>query len=279
MIKPLLYFLYIVCSSGQSALGKRYASHGGSPDVFNIDKALAGIIIFTVAGLFGGISFHIPTIVLGLFYGASLCISMRTGFKALEKGPMALTSVIASFSLVIPFVFGIFVWDEALSPCGAVGILLLASSILLLNLKKESGLTVGWSVCALLTLFTNGICSVIQKYHQLLYSGLYRTEFLISALLCVLVFTFIIYLADKNRQPFTFCADGIVAGIMNGGANYIVLCLAATEKATVLFPVLSVANIIAVWIIGRFAFSEKIKKIQLVGFFIGILSVVLLNIS
>ena len=66
---------------------------------------------------------------------------------------------------------------------------------------------------------------------------------------------------------------------MNGGANYIVLCLAATEKATVLFPVLSVANIIAVWIIGRFAFSEKIKKIQLVGFFIGILSVVLLKIS
>lgn len=203
---------------------------------------------------------------------------MRTGFKALEKDPMALTSVIASFSLVIPFVFGIFVWGEVLSPCGAVGILLLASSIILLNIKRESGLTVGWSVYALLTLLTNGICSVIQKYHQLLYSEAYRTEFLISALLCVLFFTFIMYSADKSRQPFTFCADGTVAGIMNGGANYIVLCLAATEKATVLFPVLSVANIIAVWVIGTFVFSEKIRKIQLVGFFIGILSVVLLNI-
>lgn len=38
---PILYLLNVVCSAGQSALGKQYAKRGGSSSVFNINKAVS----------------------------------------------------------------------------------------------------------------------------------------------------------------------------------------------------------------------------------------------
>lgn len=63
-----------------------------------------------------------------------------------------------------------------------------------------------------------------------------------------------------------------------GFANYIVLYLAATQDASVLFPVVSAAKIIAVWIIGRFTFREQLKLTQTIGVLAGIAAIVLLNL-
>ena len=104
---PILYALNVVCSAGQSALGKQYAKRGGESLPFNINKAVIGTILFLTLGLINGFSWHFATTLFGIIYGISLCISMHTGFKALSIGPMALTSVIASFSLIMPFLFGI----------------------------------------------------------------------------------------------------------------------------------------------------------------------------
>ena len=274
----LLYVLNVVCASGQSALGKRCASKGGSSAVFNINKALSGLIIFSVFSIIFGLSFHAPSLLAGFLYGVFLCISMHTGFKALGMGPMALTSIIASFSLVIPLIFGISVWGEKLSVYGIIGMVMLSAAIVLLNFKKESGVSVKWSVYALLTLLANGICSIVQKYHQIYFPAQYRTEFMISALATVLLILTATHAADRNRTKFNFGAEGIVAGAMNGAANYIVLYLSATEKAAVLFPIVSVANVIAVWIIGKYAFKERLKKNQLLGLVLGALSIVLLKL-
>ena len=100
---PILYLLNVTCSSVQSALGKQYARRGGESLPFNINKAMIGTVVFLVLGLANGFSWHFYTMVFGALYGISLCISMHTGFKALSMGPMALTSVIASFSLIILF--------------------------------------------------------------------------------------------------------------------------------------------------------------------------------
>lgn len=271
----VLYLLNVICSSGQVTLGKSYASKGGSAHIFNINKAIAGILVFLIMGIFKGMSMHLPTVFFGIGYGVFLGISMFTGFKALGIGPMALTSIIASFSLVIPFVFGITVWKEAMSLYGVIGIVLLLSAIILLNFKKEKGLSIKWSVFALLTMAANGICSLIQKYHQLYYPCEYRIEFMIWSLICVLCVTLL--MGKSELKAFGSNTTGIVSGILNGGANFIVLYLAATENASVLFPVVSVCNVIAVWLIGRILFKEKLKPLQVIGLVLGVTAVFLLN--
>lgn len=273
----LLYFLNMVCSSGQSAFGKGYAAKGGKAAVFNINKALSGVIVFLIFGIVTGVSFHIPSLFFGLLYGVFLCISMCAGFEALKIGPMALTSIIASFSLVIPFVFGIIVLRENLSVYGIAGIMLLSLSIIILNFKKESGLSIKWSFYSILTMIANGICSLIQKYHQIYFPGEYRNEFMISALTSVLLIL-IVMLAIKHESKFKPSTKGFLAGAMNSASNYIVLYLAATENASVLFPMVSVTNVIAVWFIGKITFKETLRPLQMIGLLFGIASIILLKI-
>lgn len=276
----LLYALNVICSAGQSTLSKQYASCGGNANVYNINKTSAGLLIFLTVGLFSGIRFHAPTFLLGIGYGAALCVSNFAGFTALSMGPMALTSIIASFSLIIPFAVGITVWGEPLSVWGVIGIVFLISSIVLLNYQKSTDrISLKWTFYSFLTFFANGVCSLIQKQHQTDYPGSYRTEFMVSAMLSVLVLLLVtVLIRRETKATVKFCPQGAVAGLTEGVANYIVLYLAATENASVLFPVVSVAKIIAVWIIGRIVFRERLKIWQMVGLVAGIVAIALLNI-
>ena len=275
----LLYALRIICAAGQSAVGKQYARLGGDSLSFNLNKALTGMVMFLLYGCITGFSLHLPTVLLGLGYGLAFCCSMHTGFNALSIGPMALTSIIASFSLIIPFFFGVFLWNEELTVFKAVGIVLLLASILLINAKKELGFSFLWLLYALLTLVANGVCSVVQKLHQLRFPGLYRTEFMFWALLCAFIILSLTAVQTKEKKTrVKFSLLGLTAGAMNCSANYIVLYLSATESASVLFPIVSVANIIAVWLIGVVVFKERLRRTQVLGLIAGVASVVLLKL-
>ena len=275
---PVLYLLNVTCSTVQSALGKQYAKRGGGSLLFNINKAGIGTILCLVFGLANGFSWHFYTMLFGAIYGISLCVSMHTGFKALSIGPMALTSVIASFSLIIPFLFGIVFWNESLTLLKSIGIILLLISVLFINIKKESGFSGKWLFYALITLLTNGVCSVIQKMHQLNFPSLYKTEFMFWALFCVSIILLVKHKTKDKQTELKFSLLGTASGIANCLANYIVLYLSATENASVLFPIVAIANMITVWIIGIVFFKERLRFLQTVGLFLGVISVVLLKI-
>jgi len=216
---------------------------------------------------------------LGMGYGLSLCISMHSGFKALATGPMALTSIIASFSLLIPLFFGILFWNESLTAFGMCGILLLLLSIVIINGKLVGDISYKWLFYAIVTFLTNGICSVIQKYHQIQFPALYQTEFMVFALLCVSIALSSSFCFNREGlSDFKISGFGIISGVLNCMANYIVLFLSATENASVLFPIISVANIIVVWVIGIIFFKEKLTALQTIGLIAGILSIILLKL-
>lgn len=275
----LLYLLNISALTGQAALSREYGTKGGDTNNFNINMALSGVIAFLCFCLVGGFKLHLPTLMFGAVYGVALCLSMYTGFKALATGPMALTSIIASFSLIIPFVFGVTVWNEVVTVYGMVGVILLLAAIVLINMKKEGNTTLKWLIYALLTLLTNGVCSIVQKYHQLYYPTLYRSEFMLFALFTVLVILVAVKLLGKKQVPFKFSWMGLASGALNGAANYSVMLLVATQNASVLFPVLSVGKIIAVWLWGRLVYKEDLKPTQLIGLVLGTAAIVLLNIK
>ena len=275
----LLYFLNVACATGRSALEKQSAKTGNDSSVFNLNKTLSGFAVFLLWGLIQGLSFHWPTILFAAGYGIFLCVSMHTGFRALAIGPMALTSILASFSLLVPFFFGVFFWQEPLTVFGILGMGLLLLSIVFINGKKASGLSFRWFLYALATLLTNGVCSVIQKYHQMQYPAQYRTEFMVFALLSVWILLWLSRLPKHREEaPFSFNLHGLLSGMLNGAANYIVLFLSATENASVLFPIVSVANIAAVWLVGLLFFKEKLTVLQTVGLVLGVASIFLLKI-
>ena len=167
----LFYFLILLSSAIQVSATKLYGKKSESPAVFNALKATSALVLFALMAVIG-FRFHLPTVLFGLGYGACLCLSMHAGYKALCLGPMALTSMLAAFSIVIPLLFGIAVWDEKISLMKGIALVLLVFAILMTNadkLKKgektESGYAL-WLIFIALTFLCNGFGSVIQKQYQ-----------------------------------------------------------------------------------------------------------------
>ncbi len=124
-----------------------------------------------------------------------------------------------------------------------------------------------------------GRFSVIQKVHQLRFPGQFRVEFNLFALLTVFL---LLSAAELLRKPHIrpgFCWQGCAAGVMNGAAAFLVLYLAATQNASVLFPLVSVLNVLAVCLIGRLVFREKLTRLQILGLLCAAAAILLLNLK
>jgi multidrug transporter EmrE-like cation transporter len=125
-------------------------------------------------------------------------------------------------------------------------------------------------------MLSNGLASVIQKYHQSAYPGLYQVDFMLLAMVVAAIPTVFPVAFQKGRH-IQFSILGISSGLLNGLANFIVLLLSADQDATVLFPLISAGNVVAAWLTGIIIFKEHIKFRQIIGLLFGIMGIVLLT--
>ena len=212
---------------------------------------------------------------------------MHTGFLALCLGPMALTSMLVSFSVLIPLVFGVTVLDERIGIFKGIAFFLLIFAIVLTNIgkpKKNERVEKGyakWLLFVFLTFAANGLCSVIQKQHQVLYPGAYSREFMLYAmLLCTLVFSTLALIRMRPAQIFATKGKGygILSGVATGLMNFFTLVLAGMENASVLFPAISAGTILASLLCGKFIFKERLRLNHYLALGFGIIAVVLLKL-
>lgn len=292
----LLYLSNVIFARTESALGKYSGKRGGDPFTFNRGKTVAAALLCAIFAIFSGIEFHGGTVILALIYGGASALSMHAGLVALSLGSMAIVSMLASLSLIIPTLWGLVFLNESISLFGIVGLLLIALSILLLNLKKGGGkISVKCWIYSILTMVANGVASIVQKYHQAQNPSKYRIEFmLISMGFACLIFMLLwlkAAIAEKNRsKPASQKRSikeiltqlplilGFLAGTCNCFANFSILFLAESENASLLFPILSAANAIGACLVGKLVFKERLTPLQLISICLGILSVVLLKI-
>lgn len=289
----LAYSAVIFFSVLQSATTKLFNRNSSNSSVFNATKALSSFLMFLLMAI-NGFSLHLPTVLYGVFYGLSLCLSMYTGYKALCLGPMALTSMLVSFSIIIPLVWGITLGNESLNMLRIVALLLLFLSIVLTNADKLASLIDAkrkgesaekhgglWFFFVGMTFLSNGICSILQKQHQAVYPEAYSEEFMFFAMLvCAVIFS--VLTISKNSVAEIKSTKGkwlgAVSGIANGLANFFTLILAGSENASILFPCISAGTLLGAIICGRFLFKEKLKINHYFALVFGILAVVFLKI-
>ena len=287
----LVYVLAVFFTVSQSTVTKLYHRRGGSALVFNALKGAAALLMFAVMSLVQGFTFHLPTLFFGLAYGALLSVSMISGYKALCLGPMALTSMLVSFSVVIPLLWGLTVGEERLSPFRIVALCLLLCTILLTNGDKLLALRRGekgggrnyvlWLLLVGATFLANGISSILQKQHQVLYPEAYSGEFMLFAMaVCALAY---VSLALLRVRPAVFRRTrgkwfAAYSGVANGLAGFFTLILAGMENATVLFPILSAGTLLGVLLAGRLVLRETLKINHYIALLLGAVCVVLLKL-
>lgn len=214
-----------------------------------------------------------------LSYGTSTVFSVL----ATSTGALSLTALIISFSLMIPTFYGLIFLNDPVSIGLIPGIALLLISLVLINKKSESiKITRRWLVYVFLAFVGNGMCSTVQKMQQVAFDGKYKNEFMIIALASVCFGLFIASLI-KEKSYIKRCAKAgwyfaIGCGLTNGAVNLFVMVLSGKMPVSLMFPLISAGGIIITYFVSRFVYKEKLTKTQLIGFVLGVCSVVLLNI-
>lgn len=288
MIMIFLFFCIILSTAIQSASTKLYSRNGGSSVVFNGIKSIFAFIPLAILSL-GNFSPNTETVLIGILYGATLCISMYSGYAALAAGSVTLTSLIVSFSVAIPILYGIFFCGEALTMYKLSGLIFLTIAIIFTNINKSNkkfqstnALNTGkWATHVLITYISNGIGSVLQKYHQIKYPSLYQSEFTLCAMsVCGIVYL-IVYLI--NIKPQTNKTKGkihfaVLSGLLTAVSSYLTIKLAGAESASALFPAISAGTIICNLIFGKLIFKENLKYNHIIAVISGILAVILLKL-
>lgn len=280
-----VYILIVLASTTQVATTKLFNRSCSHSAAFNALKSCTALILFALMAVFN-FTFHLPTLLFGVLYGMSLCLSMYSGYRALCSGPMALTSMLVSFSVVIPLVWGVTVGNEEFKGFQYFAIALLLLALVLINAdklknkKSEQKKNGFWLLFVGVTFACNGMCSVLQKQHQTLYPEAYSREFMFFAmLLCSVIFTLYMLgkISVKEIKNIKGKRYGVLSGLANGIANFLTLMLAGFENASVMFPIVSVGTILASLLCGSVVFKEKLKANHYIALVLGSAAVVLLK--
>jgi drug/metabolite transporter (DMT)-like permease len=200
-------------------------------------------------------------------------------------GPLALSSLLISYSLILPALYGIVFLNEPMTTPMIIAIILLLISATLTNLEgkqEKKRITPKWMIFVLLSFLGNGSCSIIQKMEQIRFNGGYKNEFMIIALLLVVVFIFGAALITergnlrKNAPAAIICSAA--AGLTNGGVNLLVMVLTGLMATSIMFPAISAGGIIVTFLIALLIYKEKLSVYQYLGALFGIAAIILFNI-
>ncbi|MBQ7386773.1 MAG: EamA family transporter [Clostridia bacterium] len=279
--------LVIVCFSTaiQNILTKQYStkSHGGT-FTFGAMSTLVALLFFVAVNR--DWSFNDGQIFYSLGFGASYCTAVFFSVLAIKNGPLALTNLIISASLLIPTFYGIVFLNEPVTTLLVIGLVLLVSALVMTNYQKDqdSRPTLKWVIYSILASVGNGMCSAVQKAETMVYGESGKNVFMIIALSIVTIVLLSMSFAVKSEREelkHNFSVGWLLAlgrGFSNGLTNFLVMLLNALIPASVLFPVISAAVMIIVFLYSTTVVKEKYSTVQKLGFAVGLLSIILLNL-
>ena len=132
----------------------------------------------------------------------------------------------------------------------------------------------------------NAACIICATMQQKLTGGGHRFEFMTYAMALVIVVNLVLTLINNKKTGVTlpslkrgwWCA--VILGLLNGATNLCYMILAARNNIPVslLNCFNSGGSLLLTFILARVIFKEKLRPMQLVGFLIGVVSVVLFAI-
>ncbi len=282
--------LIIIFQTFQGCMAKEYNKRSTQCTMmFSAITVFFAMVVFVLSFLFtkdGGFKFSKATLWYSILFAITYGSATVGSIYAVKTGSLSLTSLFTSFSLLIPTFYGIIVLDEDTNTFFYIGLVLLCVSLFLVNYngKESKGnqkITLKWLIYVIISFVGNGICTITQKMQQVNQNGMYKNEFMIVALLIVFAGVMILSLITEKNHKKSFkpaLVTGGARGLGNGIVNLLVISLAITMPASVLFPVVSGGGIALTAILAMTLYKERLSIQQILAMIFGIASVVFLNI-
>ena len=293
-MSALYIILIIIGISAQSVLKKWYSKKtADGVFVFSAVSVLTACLFFVLKSGFK-LNFHPEILPYAIGFAVAYCSATLFGFLAILTGPLSLTSLATSYSLLIPTFWGIIFDGDKTSVWLYLGLVLLAASLVFINLKDrvkdgenvgdggEVKMTLKWAIFVLIALVTNGACSTIQPAQTRIFGGKYDSVFMIIALAIVFLALAVFVLVKERHEIVPSLKSGgilmVICGATNGLVNLLVMLASPLVNNSVFFPLISAGGIVLTWLISVTLYKEKLSIKQNIGLILGIASIVFLNL-
>lgn len=261
-------------------------------------NTLQGIVVnYFTACLFGLWSYDAPIQVNEILESKWLLGAIGLGFLFIaifnimamtaQRNGLSVASVASKMSVIIPVVFGIYVYNEGVGFQKIIGIILALCSVYLTSVKPKTSdnITKGlW--LPILLFFGSGVIDTSIKYIETTYlpeNGIPIFSATIFAFAFIIGSSILIVKAFKKPIKFQFktLLGGSLLGITNYFSIYYLLKALNHEslESSTLFTVNNVAIVMVSTLLGLFIFKEKISKTNWLGISLAIISIVIVTLA
>lgn len=243
---------------------------------FNTLSYVICIMLFGIISISGG--FSLFTVALALLFGVVTALSNYYKMLSLAEGPMHITLLITTSSMIIPTLSGVFFGEEFSIAKLIVVFVLIFFIYLSLEKKNNARVNKKWLLFCALAFVLQGSIGVLQKIHQ---SSEHKGEiggFLFIAFICSLLYS-------HFRAKLGFGALGFtkklyifapICGLCTFAMNFLNLRLSGLLPSQLFFPVVNGSAIILSSVMSVLLFKEKLTSRQVVGLCGGILSLIVI---
>ena len=219
--------------------------------------------------------------------GMGVCFAMAsvTCVLAIGCGSLGLTNLVLAYSKIIPIGWSLIFWGESLGGIQILGLVLLALSFIFTYAKRGSGekFTLKWVILVILLFVSNGSCLLFIKMQQIRFGGARDGSFMIYSLIIAVALLLVAAIFREGKKAKTALRYGVVwsgaSGIFNGIGNYFSFLCLSRIPTSIYYPISSAGDLVLTFIFSVALFREKFTKSQVVGFILGIASMVLININ
>ena len=266
-------------------------------DKFKVNTLQAIVVNYIVACTCGLLSYQNPIRISEIvsakwFYGAiALGFLFISIFNVMaltaQKNGLSVASVASKMSVIIPIVFGFFVYNESAGFQKILGIALALVAVYLSSVKSKS--TVNFKKNLLLPVilfFGSGIIDTSIKYLETTYVSENGIPIFSATIFCfaaIIGIATLIYKAYNNQFKFDSKSllGGLILGVINYSSIYYLLKALHFEgsESSTIFTVNNVAIVMSSTLIGLFFFKEYISKKNWIGIALAIISIFLVTLA
>ena len=286
------YFIILLAVFGFTAQFVFTKMYGSSVRQTTVSSLVMLVFISVIGALtyliIGGFKVNVSpfSLLCALLMALVMLPYYMIGIKVISLGSLAIYSMFMMLGgMLVPFFYGVWFLNEAVSIAQIIGTVLLTLFIVLQaisqsNIEAQNGKNqprrakIVFLILCLIIFFVNGLTGVIAKAHQINTDAVDEVSYtVISCALTALLSLILLGLQflknskEKTRQmistlkvrPMWIMA---LIGITTYTANFLHLLAASEVPASVQFPLVSGGVIVLSALVSVFLFKEKISKME-----------------
>lgn len=226
----------------------------------------------------------------GVFF--AMCLLFST--LAFSSGSMSLSGVIINSAFCVPMIYSYFMWQEPFTVTNIAGVVLLLVTFVLSSQNQKAAdnkkVNGKWLLCVIAAFIGGGAGAVLGKQQQKTTGGADRLSYMFICYTLAAVLLFVIFLilskrgagrAYENNFGYSrgkLAALCAVSGVTNGVGNLLIISLAITLPAVVLYPVANGGLAILLSVASIAFFKEKLTLRLGAAILCGVAAILLLTL-